>query len=165
MKRAATAIIVGFFALFFLALLPAARADDTVFERPDTTPIVINNDHGGRIDEYVMALVILSQSERQIVIDGECLSACTLFIGIIKRENVCVTERAVLGFHAGGRCKHDGSQCIEPIEYSEEATKRLLRMYPREIRAWIVKQGGLDRDLTKFLYMRGEELNKFVRRC
>ena len=34
------------------------------------------------------------------MIDGACLSACTLVLGIVPRERICVTQRAMLGFHA-----------------------------------------------------------------
>ena len=32
------------------------------------------------------------------MIDGRCLSACTLVRGVIPRERICVTRRARLGF-------------------------------------------------------------------
>jgi hypothetical protein len=38
-----------------------------------------------------------------IIIDGACLSACTLAIGLLPRGQVCATPKAVLGFHAAWR--------------------------------------------------------------
>jgi hypothetical protein len=34
------------------------------------------------------------------MIDGLCASACTLVLGAIPQNKICVTSRAMLGFHA-----------------------------------------------------------------
>ena len=43
----------------------------------------------------------IRDSGERVVIDGNCFSACTLVTAIIPKERICVTERAVFGFHAG----------------------------------------------------------------
>ena len=62
--------------------------------------IRIVGDSGGEVISYVRTFEAVRASGEHIVIDGPCLSACTLLTGIVPRDHVCVTQRAVLGFHA-----------------------------------------------------------------
>jgi hypothetical protein len=60
----------------------------------------ISDDVGGRIGAYVDQYTAARNSGERVVIDGVCLSACTLVLGIVPRNRICVTRRAMLGFHA-----------------------------------------------------------------
>ena len=60
----------------------------------------ISDDVGGRIGAYVDQYSDVRNSGERVVIDGACLSACTLVLGIVPRNRICVTRRAMLGFHA-----------------------------------------------------------------
>src|ERR1043165_1996643 len=60
----------------------------------------ISDDVGGRIGAYVDQYSAVRNSGERVVIDGACLSACTLVLGIVPRNRICVTRRATLGFHA-----------------------------------------------------------------
>ena len=60
----------------------------------------ISDDVGGRIGAYVEQYSQVKQNGERVVIDGTCLSACTLVLGIVPRDRICVTRRAMLGFHA-----------------------------------------------------------------
>jgi hypothetical protein len=60
----------------------------------------IVNDPGGEVSSYVLKFNKVRATGQRVVIDGPCLSACTLLTGIVPRHQVCVTKRAVLGFHA-----------------------------------------------------------------
>ena len=60
----------------------------------------ITNDPGGEVNAYLRKFHDIRASGERLVIDGPCLSACTLFTALIPRNQVCVTRRAVLGFHA-----------------------------------------------------------------
>src|SRR5688572_27271445 len=60
----------------------------------------IGDDVGGRIGAYVDQYMAARNSGERVVIDGVCLSACTLVLGIVPRSRICVTRRATLGFHA-----------------------------------------------------------------
>ena len=79
------------------------------------------------------------ESGERIVIDGPCLSACTLLTGIVPRDHVCVTARAVLGFHAASYYD-DASRSLVP---TREGSRVVMRLYPTEIRSWINRHGGL----------------------
>jgi hypothetical protein len=35
-----------------------------------------------------------------VIIDGFCASACTIVLGTVPHDKICVTFRAKLGFHA-----------------------------------------------------------------
>ena len=35
-----------------------------------------------------------------VIIDGLCASACTIVLGAIPHDKICVTSHATLGFHA-----------------------------------------------------------------
>jgi hypothetical protein len=62
----------------------------------------IYDDCGGHIGEYLAKYHALRVSGEQVVIDGICASACTMLLGTIPRDRICVTQRAVLEFHAAG---------------------------------------------------------------
>src|SRR5271170_5873873 len=63
-----------------------------------TTRII--SDPGGLLIDYVDRFAAARVNGERFIIDGPCLSACTLAIGILRRGQVCVTPNAVLGFHA-----------------------------------------------------------------
>ena len=94
---------------------------------------------------------------RLTVIDGRCYSACTLVLGMIPRERLCVTSRARLGFHAAWAYAPDGSRVASPVGNSQ-----LWDLYPPEIRGWIVRRGGLT---PKLMVLSGRELTAMYRAC
>src|SRR5215471_17367433 len=63
----------------------------------------ITDDPGGQIGPYLENLAALRSSGEHVVIDGPCLSACTMVLGVIPRDHLCVTPRARLGFHTAWR--------------------------------------------------------------
>jgi hypothetical protein len=60
----------------------------------------IADDLGGQIGTYVDKYEDLRTSGQTVIIDGRCLSACTMVLGAVPHNRICVTSRAVLGFHA-----------------------------------------------------------------
>lgn len=73
----------------------------------------ILDDSGGRIGSYLNRYEALRKSGQRVVIDGTCASACTLLLGLIPHDRICVTPRAVLAFHAAWDPRPDGcsDQC------------------------------------------------------
>jgi hypothetical protein len=111
----------------------------------------ISNDKGGQIGPYLDAFLnIRNNTAERVVIDGPCLSACTIVLGIIPRERLCVTRRAQLGFHAAWNPGSDGRPVL-----SQAGTKALWDLYPGEIREWLKRRGGLK---TKMMILSGPEL-------
>jgi hypothetical protein len=118
----------------------------------------IVNDPGGEVSAYVQRFDEVRDSGQRVVIDGPCLSACTLFTGIVPRDQVCVTSRAVLGFHAASYYD-DTSRSLVP---TREGSRVVMRLYPPDIRAWINRHGGLTPQL---ITLRGRELTALYHRC
>ena len=118
--------------------------------------IRISHDPGGRIVDYVERFDRTRASGERVIIDGECLSACTLVVGMLPRDQVCATPRAVLGFHAAWRPTARG------IATSALATQAMLDGYPANLRRWIGHRGGLT---PRMILLRGRELASIVPTC
>jgi len=119
--------------------------------------IRIKADPGGQIGPYLAILLTLRNSGERVIIDGPCLSACTMVLGVIPRERICVTPRARLGFHAAWRPGEDGRQVT-----NHDATQLLMEIYPEHVRSWIARRGGLSR---KMMYLSGRELAAWYQIC
>src|SRR6266481_4727120 len=98
----------------------------------------IVDDPGGRIGTYVDRYEGVRVSGERVIIDGYCASACTIVLGAIPYDRICVTSRARLGFHAAWNPGPNGRRITNP-----EATQSLYSMYPFEVRHWIDQRGGL----------------------
>jgi hypothetical protein len=112
---------------------------------------------GGEVGQYVKLFALVRESGERVVIDGPCFSACTLVLSIVPSDRICVTQRAVLGFHAARWVDRKGRQYA-----AAEETRLLAATYPRAVRNWIGRQGGLS---SKPLFLRGRELASILPRC
>lgn len=117
----------------------------------------IKEDPGGQIGPYLESLVALRDSGERVIIDGPCLSACTMIVGVIPPERLCATPRARLGFHAAWHPGENGRQVT-----SKAATKLLMDIYPERVRHWIKERGGLS---PRMMYLSGRELASVVQTC
>jgi hypothetical protein len=128
----------------FASLL--ARADVRILSSP-----------GGQVGPFLDLFEQVNKSGERVVIDGPCLSACTLVLSMVPSERICVTRRAVLGFHAARSIDRRGRTFAEP-----EASKLVLDAYPGPVRNWIVQHGGLT---SRLLMLRGRDLAAIFRSC
>ena len=112
---------------------------------------------GGEVGSYLRLFAIVRQSGERVIIDGPCLSACTMVLGVIPRERICVTPRARLGFHAAWHPGENG----RPTP-SQGGTQLLMEIYPQHVRRWIARQGGLTQNMK---YLTGRELTSMYRTC
>jgi hypothetical protein len=119
--------------------------------------MLISGDRGGQIGQYVHAFTTLASVEEHVIIDGSCLSACTLMLGIVPRERICATSRAQLGFHAAWLPDVSGHPITSPM-----GTQLLMNIYPPDVRSWISRHGGLSRE---WIFLKGRELASMVRSC
>ena len=117
----------------------------------------IAEDRGGQIGHYLQAFGMLRSSGERVVVDGNCLSACTLVLGLIPRERMCATHRARFGFHAAWMPDVDGRPVTSPM-----GTQALWNLYPTQVRRWINRNGGLSR---KMIYLQGRDLGGIVASC
>ena len=117
----------------------------------------ITADRGGPIISYTDRFSQARASGEQVVIDGTCLSSCTLAIGMLPPGQVCATSRAVLGFHAAWHQTENGGTAESPA-----ATQLMMDIYPAPLRSWINRHGGLT---PKMIFLRGRELTGMVNTC
>jgi hypothetical protein len=103
----------------------------------------IADDRGGQIGRYLEAFTAVRSSGERVVIDGNCLSACTLVLGLVPHERICATHRARFGFHAAWMPDRDG----RPVT-SSLGTQALWNIYPPSVRRWISRHGGLSGNMS-----------------
>ena len=141
-----TRLVAGLaLAATILALVPA-RAEIRILASP-----------GGQVGPFLDLFDKVRATGERVVIDGPCLSACTLVLSIVPNERICVTRRAVLGFHAARSIDRRGRSYAEP-----EASDLVLQTYPEPVRDWIGRHGGLTSHL---ILLRGRDLKAIYRSC
>ena len=141
MAQVFVAVVLALFAM------PMAHAD-----------VCILSSSGDMVEDYLRTFAQIRQSGERVIIDGPCLSACTLVLSTIPKKRICVTSRAVLGFHAarwvdprtGPNVSSTGGHAYRDPVLSTGG------------RAWIKKRGGLT---GKVIYLHGRELGSLYRRC
>ena len=112
---------------------------------------------GGQVGPFLDLFERVRASGERVVIDGPCLSACTLVLSMVPSDRICVTRRAILGFHAARSIDGRGRLYAEP-----EASELVLEAYPAAVRGWIRRRGGLTSHL---LLLRGRELAAIYPSC
>jgi len=117
----------------------------------------IANDRGGRIGNYVDKYKQLRDSGEFVIIDGFCTGACTIVLGAISRDRICVTSNAKFGFQAAWDLDPNGQRVT-----NSEATQMLYWVYPPEVRHWIAQQGGLT---PHMIFLQGKQLQALYRTC
>ncbi|MEH2611500.1 hypothetical protein [Bradyrhizobium sp. AZCC 1693] len=143
--RIAVVKVVVVAAALFAAIAPA-RAEVRILASP-----------GGQVGPFITLYDRVNASGERVVIDGPCLSACTLVLMMVPTERICVTRRAVLGFHAARSIDRRGRIYAEP-----EASRDVEAAYPAAVRDWIGRRGGLT---SRLLLLRGRELAAIYPRC
>jgi hypothetical protein len=123
-------------ALTFLLLLASTA--------PAAADLRITKDLGGYVDQYKAKYARIRDAGERIIIDGTCNSACTLLLGIVPPSQVCATPRASLGFH---QAYYDKRWTAGVRVTSISGTAELLSIYPRPVKEWINRQGGLGADM------------------
>lgn len=135
-----------FIAAALVAIISPARAEVRILASP-----------GGEVGPFLELFDRVRESGERVVIDGPCLSACTLVLSTVPSNRICVTRRAVLGFHAARSIDRLGRMYAEP-----EASEAVLEAYPAPVRGWIGRRGGLT---SRLLLLRGRELAAIYPRC
>jgi hypothetical protein len=137
---------------FFVAALLCALA-----AMPACAEVRILGSMGGKVGPFIDLFDEVRASGDRVVIDGPCMSACTLVLSVVPNDRICVTRRAVLGFHAARSMDRRGRLYAEP-----EASELVLETYPAAVRGWIRRRGGLSSHL---LLLRGRELAAIYPSC
>ena len=106
-------------------MLPPAQAEVRILASP-----------GGQVGPFIDMFEDVRASGERVVIDGPCLSACTQVLSVVPSNRICVTRRAILGFHAARSIDRRGRSYAEP-----EASELVLEAYPSADRGWIRRRG------------------------
>ncbi len=146
MRRTALAKAIFLAAILGALASPPARAEVRILASP-----------GGQVGPFLELFERVRDSGERVVIDGPCLSACTLVLSMVPNNRICVTRRAVLGFHAARSMDRRGRMYAEP-----EASEFVLEAYPAAVRGWIRSRGGLS---SRLLLLRGRELAAIYPSC
>lgn len=132
-----------------LLAAPSARAE-----------VRITRDHGGLVEDYKARYARIRDAGERVIIDGICNSACTLVLGIVPLNRVCVTPRASLGFH---EAYLDKRWTMGLRVASASGTRDLLSYYPQSVREWIARKGGLTPQMK--IVRNGPDLWRMVDSC
>jgi hypothetical protein len=127
------------------------------FVSPGHAEIRIIASAGGRVGPFLDLFEGVRASGERVVIDGPCLSACTLVLSMVPSDRICVTRRAILGFHGARSIDRRGRMYAEP-----RASGLVLETYPAAVRNWIRRRGGLT---SRLLLLRGRELTAIYPAC
>jgi hypothetical protein len=117
----------------------------------------IVDDRGGQFGKYVETFAKVRSTGERVIIDGDCLSACTLVLALVPSNQICVTPRARFGFHAASVPSNAGD-----LVTSVRDTQVLWNSYPASVQRWINQHGGLSR---RMIYMEGRSLSGIVATC
>jgi hypothetical protein len=107
----------------------------------------VSDDHGGLVASYQSQWQGLAARGVSVRIVGPCVSACTILVGYIPRERICVLPSAYLGFHWATTQFH---------------TQELWSIYPADIRQWISEHGGLTGQL---ILLKAPAIYRYFHKC
>jgi hypothetical protein len=120
----------------------------------------ITRDHGGYLEQYKAKYAVIRDRGERVVIDGVCNSGCTVVLGIVPLNRVCVTPRASLGFHMA---YYDKATTGGIKVTSYEGTAELMSFYPESVKDWLEHHGGLAVEMKRV--KNGPELWAIVDPC
>ena len=91
---------------------------------PALAEVRIEASPGGEATSFIEFFEQLRRSHQRVVIDGPCFSACTLVLVIIPQSRICVTRRAVFGFHAARAVDEFGRRLSRADPQLDQASRR-----------------------------------------
>lgn len=150
--------------VLIICLIAAAGAFD-YHSHVRSAPYVVGTNPGGSVLEFIEEYDDLRRSGRHVIIDGMCISACTLVVGLIPADRICVTPFAQLAFHSAYIPGPFGSQ-----RHSSEGTRLVWQIYPERIRELLRERGwdGSEAKTNKhpdLLYLDADVLRTLFRNC
>lgn len=141
-----------FLAVLLLLLSTAAFA----------TPLHVVFDEGGELEARYRHWVDVRMSGQKVIIDGLCLSGCTMALGLVPRDHICITPRARLGWHSAWGVNPDGS-----TSYAVEATTMYWVSHDLDIRARVTATHAWRGETPhpSFMYLEYIQLSDLIRTC
>jgi hypothetical protein len=118
---------------------------------------------GGTISEFRAIFRHVRELGQNVVIDGNCYSACTMILVEIPAERICVMPNVSFGFHAPFDDEIRDGRHVMVID--DSSTLMVLNWYPPPVHDWIVASGGLPAPDKELLVLQGKELTKLYHPC
>jgi hypothetical protein len=140
--------------------VPQPRPRPPEAPTPDDQRVVVNDDGGGLIHEYVTRWTTIASQGAEVEVRGKCVSACTLVTAYVSKEKLCFGKNSSLSFHVARKNSSD-------FNPSPEMTQWMIDQYPADIRGWIAAHGGSEKmPWSGLLMMHAYELwNMGYRKC
>lgn len=132
----------------------------------DARVLRITFDGGGPVVQYIERFNEIRLAGGRVVIDGLCISACTMVTGLMPADRLCVTPFAQLAFHSAAT--------VNPFSgdraHSSEGTRIVWHIYPEPVRKLLLTKEWNGDDKTRndhpdLIYVAGDELRTIVRPC
>lgn len=125
----------------------------------------ITFDPGGVVSEFIAKYQLIQETGGRVVIDGPCISACTLVTALVDDDKVCVTKRAIMGFHSASLTLLGITRT-----HDSESTRLMWNMYPERVQQILLNKGwnGDDpktNENTDLVYVKGAELRLIYPDC
>lgn len=134
---------------------------------PAKAVVVIQEDNGGAIVQYIKKYSDIRDSGERVIVDGNCQSACTLFLSVLPKEQYCLTDRALLGFHTASLREKSKDGKVK-VSYASEFSAMMYFSYPGEIRK-MLKNLGWDMEEDKphpeIIGIQANMLTSVARKC
>jgi len=143
------------------ALILALASISIAPNQAQAEPFRIRRDHGGEVEKYKTKYREIAENGDRVIIDGICNSACTLVLGMVPKNKICVTPRASLGFHEAyteANWPFGGAKIA-----NASGTRDLMSYYPDPVLEWIARNGGLTPKMK--IVKNGPDLWKMVHPC
>jgi len=122
-------LLVG--AILFLGWNLFHRHAHAASNLPVAKPIIIDDNPGGSVFDWVRFFRLIQNSETPVVVRGLCLSACTL-VTMLPKDQTCIEPTASLGFHL--------SITLDDPDGDKAGSAAIFRRYyPQNVQAWLAK--------------------------
>ena len=112
------------------------------------------HDPGGNIAEHYFKYSQVNAEYDRVVIDGRCKSACTMALGIVPLNKICITPSGYFMFHAA----HNRDRSFNP-----HLTQQMAAAYSPEVRDWVMRHHAIEQ-VDPYTYLYAKDV-KFIRHC
>lgn len=112
------------------------------------------HDPGGNVAAHIYTYKQVNAEYDRVVIDGRCKSACTVVLGTVPLDKICIAPGGYFMFHAA----HYRDRRLHFAD-----TQLMMQSYAPEVREWVTSHHALDQvDPYTYLYPRDV---RFIRHC
>lgn len=106
---------------------------------PAHATTVITGNGGGVVEDFWVEIQSHAMRGEKIVVDGPCMSACTLTLVLADKGLMCATPRAIFSFHRA----YSGKPGTKAYEDDGGWTDVMMAQLPKPVSAWLSDHGGI----------------------